>query len=138
MENPVTELLRCPFCDGRAIGNLSADKPYIYCEKCDVHAPGYDTIEEAIAAWNRRVMPSAEKFAEWSTNNSFRLSQVQGFGYGPDGYLYTARDCWLKENQVFWQRQSSEETEFEDHNELVRQLEQYKIQLILDGVMKNE
>lgn len=51
------ELKPCPFCDGRAIGNISAHRPYIYCECCDVHGPSYDTIEDAIAAWNCRARP---------------------------------------------------------------------------------
>lgn len=44
----------CPFCGGRGIANLSADQPYIYCESCDIRGPGYDTFDEAMAAWNRR------------------------------------------------------------------------------------
>lgn len=49
------ELKQCPFCDGHAIGNIGVHRPYIYCECCDVHGPSYDTIEEAITAWNRRA-----------------------------------------------------------------------------------
>lgn len=51
----------CPFCGGRGIVNLSAEKPYVYCESCDVHAPGYDTMEEAIKAWNRRSLAGVEE-----------------------------------------------------------------------------
>lgn len=45
----------CPFCGGHGIGNCGAPEPYVYCERCDASVPGYDTIEAAIAAWNRRA-----------------------------------------------------------------------------------
>ena len=50
----MSELLPCPFCGSRAIGNQNAGHPYIYCESCDVSQSPYDTMSESIAAWNRR------------------------------------------------------------------------------------
>lgn len=51
-------LERCPFCSGTLIhrGFMAADprKHYRECMDCLAHVGGYDTPEEADAAWNRR------------------------------------------------------------------------------------
>lgn len=51
----MTELKPCPFCGSEDLE--CEDKKHIaaiYCD-CDAMMGYFDTIEEAIAAWNRRV-----------------------------------------------------------------------------------
>lgn len=48
------ELLPCPFCWGEAILYKSGI-PYIRCNTCGTQTTAYQTPDEAIAAWNRRV-----------------------------------------------------------------------------------
>ena len=73
---------------------------------------------------------------DWADANAFRLSQVQGFGYGNDRLLLTARDCWLRYNQVFWQRQSAPETKGADHGEMMRQMEIYRVSLTMRAALE--
>lgn len=73
---------------------------------------------------------------DWADANAFRLSQVQGFGYGNDRLLFTARDCWLRYNQVFWQRQSAPETKGADHGEMMRQMEIYRVSLTMRAALE--
>lgn len=47
------ELKPCPFCGGNAyIGN---GRTWVRCVECGAETGCYDTEEEAIEAWNRRV-----------------------------------------------------------------------------------
>ena len=50
----------CPFCGGKAI--LSEDKRYnvhsVFCNECYIETSLQNTEQEAIDAWNRRVMPT--------------------------------------------------------------------------------
>lgn len=53
-----TELKPCPFCGSTAIrrwGEQDNIIPWIQCENCMVSTGTYETKEEAIEAWNRRV-----------------------------------------------------------------------------------
>ena len=53
------KLKPCPFCNGEAILSDHADGYYglyvIVCDGCGVMTDYYNTAEEAIEAWNRRV-----------------------------------------------------------------------------------
>ena len=52
----MTKLLPCPFCKGKAfaVDGCTTWRPRTWCEKCGASIYT-DTLEEAIAAWNRRV-----------------------------------------------------------------------------------
>ena len=76
-------------------------------------------------------MVTAEGIVEYLRENQFRLGQVQGFGYGDDGLLMTVRDCWLRTDQVVWQKQSKQENQEADHEEMCRQIEVYQFRLAL-------
>lgn len=73
---------------------------------------------------------------DWADANDFRLSEVQGFAYGEDRLLFTARDCWLRDNQVFWQKQSTPEMEDADHDEMMRQMEIYRMSLTIRAALE--
>lgn len=52
-------LLPCPFCGGRQ-AYPSHNSPFwsVYCPGCDTEAVQFwETVDEAIAAWNHRVAP---------------------------------------------------------------------------------
>ena len=48
------ELKPCPFCGGEA-GFYAETVHWINCKKCGAESAYYETPEEAIEAWNRRV-----------------------------------------------------------------------------------
>ena len=48
------ELKPCPFCGGVA-EELGSCVHWISCADCRAESYTYDTLEEAIEAWNRRV-----------------------------------------------------------------------------------
>ena len=56
------ELEPCPFCGWKRIKILEDDNPYLYyrfssqCQNCGASAKLGHTKEEAIEAWNRRVI----------------------------------------------------------------------------------
>lgn len=50
------------------------------------------------------------------------------------GLHYVIRDCWLDENQEIWSKQSNVEDQHKDHKEMSRQINIYKMKLILKGV----
>lgn len=48
--------LNCPFCGGEAKATRLGDKEFsVRCDGCFVETDAYDTKDDAIAAWNRRV-----------------------------------------------------------------------------------
>ena len=55
------ELKNCPFCDGKAIirrrnpDHIMRDKYFACCTSCKNKTGYYDSEEEAIVAWNKRV-----------------------------------------------------------------------------------
>lgn len=52
------ELKRCTFCGGEArIDKLYENEWYVYCPNCE---HGYNTKQETIEAWNKRVGEVAE------------------------------------------------------------------------------
>jgi ElaB/YqjD/DUF883 family membrane-anchored ribosome-binding protein len=60
----MSELLHCPFCGGRAIiygheGEVSFGR--CVNEGCGAEGPPDDDPYEAVAAWNRRLLPAAEQ-----------------------------------------------------------------------------
>ena len=52
----MTELRKCPFCGGEAeTYSYYFNEWYIGCVECSCDLGVFDTKEEAIEAWNRRV-----------------------------------------------------------------------------------
>lgn len=52
----MTELRKCPFCGGEAeISTYYFIEWYIGCGECSCDLGVFDTKEEAIEAWNKRV-----------------------------------------------------------------------------------
>ena len=48
------ELKKCPFCGGEA--EIAGYKIFwVICKECTAETKSFDTREEAIEAWNRRV-----------------------------------------------------------------------------------
>ncbi len=52
---PSSELMRCPFCGGDAIGLRTHYDYVIKCQCCTAQTSFHKTEEDAKAAWNRRV-----------------------------------------------------------------------------------
>ena len=51
-----TKLKPCPFCGGEASMYIAYDDGYyVCCDECGCGLPVYNTEEEAIEAWNKRV-----------------------------------------------------------------------------------
>ena len=76
-------LKACPFCGGEARFNANMDDNYIECRTCRAQSEWFDTIREAIAAWNTRptdtdealeaaleVVRAAERWLDEVTNYS--------------------------------------------------------------------
>lgn len=60
----MSELLPCPFCAAAPPIHIDANEYigyYIHCPMCGACGPEVLTLDEAIAAWNRRV---SEKVGE--------------------------------------------------------------------------
>ena len=56
LEAEEEELLRCPFCSGEAgITHPGGHEFSVYCYECFAETGTYETIDDAIAAWNRRA-----------------------------------------------------------------------------------
>lgn len=53
-------LRECPFCGGKAVKGICG----VWCEKCHATPRNGDNVEEAIAAWNRRVPSEREQLLE--------------------------------------------------------------------------
>lgn len=52
----MTKLKPCPFCGGEASTYVAYDDNYyVCCDECGCGLPVYNTEEEAIEAWNKRV-----------------------------------------------------------------------------------
>ena len=56
----MNELKPCPFCGGEAYpdGQSNPNRTtsiYIECNRCGINTIGFNTEEQAIKAWNRRV-----------------------------------------------------------------------------------
>lgn len=53
--SPMTKLKLCPFCKGKAQSAGGAGCHYVFCNKCCAQTDyGYETEQQAIAAWNKR------------------------------------------------------------------------------------
>lgn len=52
-----TELKPCPFCGGENIVLTSHHEVIVFvqCEDCYATFPHFDSLEEAVSAWNRRA-----------------------------------------------------------------------------------
>ena len=52
---------RCPDCGGEAAYDVvvyrktGEAKYYVFCRRCEAETGFYDTIDEAVAAWNKRT-----------------------------------------------------------------------------------
>ena len=55
------ELRKCPFCGGEATMAGRVCAYWIDCTKCHGESGLYSTVEDAIAAWNRRVTQNIGK-----------------------------------------------------------------------------
>lgn len=53
----MTDLLHCPFCNGKPDTRLFGNTHYVYCTDCEATTggTGHTTMEAAEATWNRRV-----------------------------------------------------------------------------------
>lgn len=55
----MAELKSCPFCGEKAVVEMDEGWYWewnVYCSECGIHFPNhFETKEEAIEAWNRRV-----------------------------------------------------------------------------------
>ena len=52
----MTELKHCPFCGGEASTYVAYDDGYyVCCDECGCGLPVFNTEQEAIEAWNKRV-----------------------------------------------------------------------------------
>ena len=72
----MSELKKCPFCGGEA--KLVGDKyHWVFCEGCQGGSHAFETVEEAIKAWNTRkpVDDVVEALKERKVENSRRLWQ---------------------------------------------------------------
>jgi Lar family restriction alleviation protein len=70
VDNPFKDLPPCPFCGEKWLnvtrvetyqerGKRITTIPFVYCanSNCGAHGPQRDTVDEAIAAWTKRVLP---------------------------------------------------------------------------------
>ena len=48
------ELKPCPFCGGEA-EDFGVDVFWVTCKNCHIGTESFDTLQEAIEAWNRRA-----------------------------------------------------------------------------------
>lgn len=53
----MVELKPCPFCGGEAHIRQNGNRvfPWVVCSDCIASTRVYDSVEEAIEAWNRRA-----------------------------------------------------------------------------------
>lgn len=53
----MTKLKPCPFCGCKLIHEMGLSKFHYYmlCDNCRTTSGNYETIEQAIEAWNRRT-----------------------------------------------------------------------------------
>jgi Lar family restriction alleviation protein len=62
----MTELRKCPFCGGEAeTYSYYFNEWYIGCRECSCDLGVFDTKEEAIEAWNKRVPPTIKDIEEY-------------------------------------------------------------------------
>lgn len=64
---------RCPFCGGKAGVHKYLSKYYASCKKCKSYSAPYDTPEEAVAAWNCRVVHIAVPKKQYRKINRWSL-----------------------------------------------------------------
>lgn len=56
MGRPIIHLEPCPFCGTKAeIRTFDRKTFYVTCGECRADSGGYDTLMDAVAAWNRRT-----------------------------------------------------------------------------------
>lgn len=78
------------------------------------------------------VEVEADALARYLYDNEWRLSQVQGFGYGTDGMLKTVRDCWLDhDRQTIWQKLATPEVEGDVQAEMMFVIRAYQMSVAL-------
>lgn len=77
------ELRECPFCHtGKGKATYAGVKRYIYCDKCHVRTLTYDTIEEAITAWNTRPAEDALKAENESLKEKVKSEKLTNISLG--------------------------------------------------------
>lgn len=54
----MNDLKPCPFCDGIARIREMPTFVHVGCDSCHAAGPAHRTLEQAVAAWNRRVPQS--------------------------------------------------------------------------------
>lgn len=61
MGKPIVDLKRCPFCGAKAqIRTFDRKTYYAACSGCRADSGGYDTLADAVVAWNKRTKGDAE------------------------------------------------------------------------------
>ena len=84
MSETAREILRCPFCGGRGIADKSVTlldelRFGVVCARCGTTNDGFRTMEQAIAAWEKRVDESER------VNNAYQQGYKIGFADGKNG-----------------------------------------------------
>lgn len=83
MEN-ASEILPCPFCGGPAGGltylnQEKSNKGYMaHCGDCDAKVEGFNSMEEAIKAWNTRKSSKRSKLVPLSYDEAMKYSHEYG------------------------------------------------------------
>jgi Lar family restriction alleviation protein len=74
----MTDLLPCPFCGSPARDDLlphSSGPGWVQCSSCEVDQHMSDTLEEAVARWNRRA-PQPLGVAQAEAEAAYRASAL--------------------------------------------------------------
>ena len=98
-EKESERLLPCPFCGGNAEPYMS---PYnsdnermgaIACPGCGAETAFFETIDQAVSAWNQREIHNAQK-AEWVVMESGEIIRIDSIAMFKRGEYSASRNDW--------------------------------------------